>query len=74
MPMSHDHSRSTRTQQCIADALGTGVENFFTERSEPQDLHEVVELLAAFDQIVDPSDRKACIDFVQSVLKRQRTA
>jgi len=72
--MSHDHSRSTRTQQRIADALGTGVENFFTERSAPQDLHEVVELLAAFDQIIDPSDRKACIDFVQSVLKRQRTA
>lgn len=72
--MSHDQSRSTKTQQRIADALGTDVLDFFTAHSESHSLHEVVELLTLFDQIIDSNDRRACLDFVRSVLERQRTA
>lgn len=72
--MSQDRFRSTKTQQRIAEALGTDAANFFTEHSEQQNLNEVAELLTAFDQIVDPNDRRACLDFVRSISERQRTA
>lgn len=70
--MSDDRPRAQQILQRIATALGTDVTAFSAERGEKQGVHESLELLAAFESIVDVDDRRACLDFVRTVAARQR--
>ena len=70
--MAEDRSRIGQIQRRIADALGTDVSRFFSDRHEPGRVHAVAELLTAFERIDDPDDRRACIEFVRSMAERER--
>ena len=69
--MTNDGYRSSRTLQRIAGALGTDVADLFIEAGKLQATHEALELLSAFERIVDPKDRRVCLDYINAVAARQ---
>jgi hypothetical protein len=61
-----------RTLQRIADALKIDVSAFTVEHGEAEALRERLELLSLFETIVSPSNRRACLAFVRSIVALQR--
>ena len=71
--MIDDRSETKRSLQRIADALGIETTSFFNENGKPPATCEALELLRAFERIVDPTDRRACLNFVHAVARRQQS-
>lgn len=72
--MTETRNASPQILQRIADALGTDVTAFANERARETALHDTLELLTAFETVVDLRDRRACLDFVRSVAAHQSEA
>lgn len=70
--MIEQRAGSRKTLQRIAAALGDDVAIFYDEPANVSSVGEALELLTAFERVVDRDDRRACIDFVRSVAARQR--
>ncbi|MGU3282262.1 hypothetical protein [Methylobacterium mesophilicum] len=71
--MHKKDSENSRILKSIADALGTEPAAFYSDERLPSKVLEVRELLESFDRIKDSSDRRICLDFVNSVVARQGT-
>ncbi|MGU3326936.1 hypothetical protein ACLBXB_08335 [Methylobacterium mesophilicum] len=69
--MSKNDFENSRILKSIADALGTEPAAFYTDEGLPSKALEIRELLESFDRIRDPSERRICIDFINSVVTRQ---
>lgn len=72
--MTDDRIRSSRVLRRIAEALGADVATFSNQPENADAIQEALELLTAFERIVDRDDRRACLDFVRSVAARQHTS
>lgn len=71
--MTERRAESRKMLQRIAAALGDDVAIFHDKPAGVTSTGDVLELLTAFDRVVDRGDRRACIDFVRSVADRKRT-
>ncbi|TXN02032.1 hypothetical protein FV242_16235 [Methylobacterium sp. WL64] len=69
--MSRNDFENSRILKSIADALGTEPAAFYIDEGLPSKALEIRELLESFDRIKDSSDRRICLDFINSVVARQ---
>ncbi|XYD12037.1 hypothetical protein R1A27_33390 (plasmid) [Methylobacterium sp. NMS12] len=72
--MTEERTRSSSILQRIAAALGDDVAIFRDKPANVSAVEDALELLTAFERVVDRDDRRSCIDFVRSVAARQDRA
>lgn len=71
--MHADECKTRQTLRRIADTLGVDPAAFL-DPNRFSAASETMELLGAFERILDLKDRRRCIDFVNSILARQQPA
>lgn len=71
--MTDDQIGSSRVLQRIAEALGADIAIFSNKREDAGSVKDTLELLTVFEQVADREDRRACIDFIRSVVAGQST-
>ena len=69
--MMDDRLTRSGMLQSIADVLGVEPGDFYAERGAPHAAQDMLDLLSAFDAIIDPDDRRRCIDYIRGLAGRQ---